>query len=59
MGLDQIVLLNYNISFILFFCLPVLVGSIGVILFLVKWKLTRKDKEISADLIEGQEVKNS
>ena len=58
MGLDQSVLANYNISFIVFFSLPFLIGLIGVILFLIKGKLARKDREISADLIEGKDDKN-
>ncbi len=58
MGLDHSLFLNFNVSFVLFFWLPFFIGLIGVLLFLVKGKLTIKDREISADLIEGNKDKN-
>jgi hypothetical protein len=35
MGLDQSVFVNYNLSFVLFFCIPLTIGLIGTLIFTI------------------------
>ena len=44
MGLDLCVFLNYNISFIVFFGLPFLFGLVGMVFFLIKGKIVKKER---------------